>query len=219
MKIAPSMLACDFAKMGEEIKRISEAGADYIHLDVMDGSFVPNISIGPAVVKSLRKYTELPFDLHLMVNKPSRYIGAFLDAGANIITFHAETEPDVKGTLRRIRAAGAMPSLALKPKLPAEMLFPYLEDVSMILVMAVEPGFGGQSFQPEAAQKLRIFKEEAKRRGLNLLLEVDGGINPETVKTVAKAGADIAVAGTSIFGAEDAAAAIRTLRDCGQSGL
>ena len=216
MKVAPSMLACDFARMGEEIKRVSEAGADYIHLDIMDGSYVPNISFGPAVVKSLRKHTELPFDVHLMIEKPSRYIGEFLRSGADIITFHEESEPDPAGTLRAIRAGGALPALAIKPDFPAETVYPYLEELSMILVMTVEPGFGGQAFRPEMTAKLRKLKAEIERRGLDILLEVDGGINPETAVLVAEAGADIAVAGTSVFGAKDAKAAISALRNAGK---
>jgi ribulose-phosphate 3-epimerase len=213
VKIAPSMLACDFTKMGEELRRVCNGGADYLHLDVMDGCFVPNISFGPAVISALRPLTQVPFDVHLMVDRPGRYLNEFLSAGANILTIHAEAEPDLHDTLRAIRAGGAKAGLSIKPATPAEAVFPYLEDTDLILVMTVEPGFGGQSFQEAMMGKVRALRAELYRRSLSALLEVDGGINTQTIGAAARAGAEVAVAGTSVFRSADAGAAIRELRE------
>ena len=217
MEIAPSMLACDFAKMGEEIGRVSRGGADYIHLDVMDGSFVPNISFGPAVIRALKGYTDVPFDVHLMIQNPRRYIKHFADAGADIISFHIEAEPDVAGAIDDIIALGVKPALTLKPGTPVEELYPYLDKLFMVLVMSVEPGFGGQSFMPGMLEKVKKVKAEAARRGLSLLVEIDGGINEQTIVASARAGVDIAVAGTSVFQAQNTAQAISRLKEvCAQ---
>ena len=213
MKIAPSMLACDFAKMGEEVTRVAAGGADYIHLDVMDGGFVPNISFGPAIIKALRGYTDVPFDVHLMIDNPKRYIKSFLEAGADIISFHIEAEPDVAGAIDDIIKGGAKAALTLKPGTPIEELYPYLDKLYMVLVMSVEPGFGGQSFMPKMLDKVKKIKAEAKRRGLDLLIEIDGGINKSTIADCARAGVDIAVAGTSVFRAADTAGAVRELKE------
>ena len=214
MKIAPSMLACDFTKMGEELRRVSEGGSDYIHLDVMDGCFVPNISFGPAVIKAMRPLSGTPFDVHLMIDQPHRYIKEFADAGADIITLHVEAEDEVEKTLDAIAALGVKPSLSVKPGTPIEAVFPYLDKLFMVLVMTVEPGFGGQSFMADMLPKIRAVKEEAARRGLSVQVQVDGGVNEETAKLCAAAGADICVAGTSVFRAPDAAQMIKRLQRC-----
>ena len=204
IKVSPSMLACDFTKYGQEIEKITKAGAEYVHLDVMDGVFVPNISFGIPVLKDLNKYTDMPIDVHLMIEEPHRYIKQFAENGADYITIHVEAESDIDGTLDTIKSYGVIPALSVKPNTPAEAVFPYLEKLGMILVMSVEPGFGGQSFMPSAIEKVRILREECNRRGLtDMLIEVDGGINLETGKLVVDAGADVLVAGSSLFGATD----------------
>ena len=212
MKVAPSLLSCDFAKMGDEVIRIDKAGADLIHLDVMDGHFVPNITIGPAIVKAVRPYTELPFDVHLMIDYPLDYIDAFADAGADIITFHLESMSDPDLTIEKIKGHGIKPGVVIKPGTPAEAVFPYLDRVYMVLVMTVEPGFGGQSFMADMMPKVTAIKAEAVKRGLDILVEVDGGISDKTVYAAAEAGVDIVVSGTGVFKAEDPAEAIRILK-------
>ena len=212
MKVAPSLLSCDFSRMGEEIERIDKAGADYIHLDVMDGHFVPNLTIGPAIISALRGYTKLPFDVHLMIEHPLDYIDAFADAGADIITFHVEASSDIRETISKIRSRGVKPGLVIKPKTPADAVFPYLELVDLILVMTVEPGFGGQSFMHDMMPKVSAIKKECQRRGLDTLIEADGGVSEKTVCFCADAGVDISVSGTGVFKAKDAAEAIRKLQ-------
>ena len=212
MKVAPSMLSCDFSKMGEETERIDKAGADYIHLDVMVGHFVPNITIGPCIVKALRPYTTLPFDVHLMISDPLAYIDAFADAGADIITFHVEADSDIEKTIQKIRSRGLKAGLVIKPKTPASAVFPYLDSLYMVLVMTVEPGFGGQSFMADMMPKVGQIKAECKRRGLDVLIEADGGISEKTVSQCAAAGVDICVSGTGVFKAPDAAQAIAALK-------
>ncbi len=213
MKVAPSLLSCDFSKMAEEVVRIDKAGADLIHLDVMDGHFVPNITIGPCIIAALRPYTKLPFDVHLMIEHPLQYIDAFADAGADYITFHVEASSDIKETINKIRSRGVKPGLVIKPKTPAEAVFPYLDLLDMVLVMTVEPGFGGQSFMEDMMPKIPALKAECKRRGLDVPIEVDGGVSDRTVAKVAEAGGDICVSGTGVFKAQDAAAAIRFLQE------
>lgn len=208
MKVAPSLLSCDFSKMGEEIVRIDKAGADLIHLDVMDGHFVPNLTIGPAVIKALRPLTKLPFDVHLMISDPLSYIDAFADAGADIITFHLEADSDPDETIEKIKSSGILPGIVIKPKTPAEAVFPYLDKVYMVLVMTVEPGFGGQSFMSDMMPKVAAIKEEIRKRSSEVLIEVDGGITADTASVAAKAGADICVSGTGVFKAPDPAKAI-----------
>ncbi len=213
MKVAPSLLSCDFAKIGEEIERVDRAGADLIHLDVMDGHFVPNLTIGPGIVKAARPYTKLPFDVHLMIDYPIDYIDAFADAGADIITFHLEAKSDINDTIDKINSRGIKPGIVIKPKTPASAAFPYLDRVYMVLVMTVEPGFGGQSFMADMMPKVVELKEECKKRGLDVLIEVDGGISENTVSAAADAGVDICVSGTGVFKAEDPAKAIAFLQD------
>ncbi len=199
MKVAPSMLACDFANIGSEIKKITSANADLIHLDVMDGHFVPNISFGADIITAMRKYTNLPFDVHLMISNPFKYIKNFVKSGADIITFHIEAEKNVTKTIKKIKNYGVKPGLAIKPNTPAEAVFPYLKHIYMVLVMTVEPGFGGQSFMIDMMKKVDQIKSKSKIENPDLLIEVDGGINLETIKYAEKAGVDISVAGTSVF--------------------
>ena len=206
------MLACDFTRMGEEVRRITRGGADWVHLDVMDGGFVPNISFGPAVIAALRKETDLPFDVHLMINEPIRYIADFAKAGADILTVHIEACSDLGATIDAIRAAGVRVGVSVKPNTPAEALFPWLNKIDMALVMTVEPGFGGQGLIEETLPKIAALRAEADRRGLALDIEVDGGIKAENIGRVASFGANIFVAGSSVFGKADRAAAIAALR-------
>lgn len=212
MKIAPSVLSCDFSIMGSEVERITKAKADYVHLDVMDGHFVPNITFGAPVIKYLRKYTDLPFDVHLMISEPLKYINDFANAGADIITFHVESDSDIRATLDKIRSCGVKAGLVVKPNTPIETVFPYLDDLYMVLIMTVEPGFGGQSFMYDMMPKAEKLKAEINRRGLSTLIEADGGINADTIAVCAKAGVDISVSGTGIFKAPDAAEAIAELK-------
>lgn len=212
MKIAPSILSCDFSVMGEETKRMENSGADYIHLDVMDGHFVPNITFGAPVIKAIRSYSTLPFDVHLMIDHPYDYIDDFADAGADVITFHVESKSDIKATIAKIKEKGIKPGLVIKPKTPASAVFPYLKEIFMVLVMTVEPGFGGQSFMEDMLPKLQEIREEANNQGADILLELDGGINDKTIAKAAKAGGDICVSGTGVFKAPDAKQAIKTLK-------
>jgi len=197
--IAPSILAADFAKLGDEITRIEDAGADIIHIDVMDGHFVPNISMGPPVIKSIRKTTELPFDVHLMISNPIDYISAFADAGADLITFHIEANGDPLKTISAIRNAGCEVGISLKPKTSASLILPFLDKVDLVLVMSVEPGFGGQSFMGDMMPKVCEIRKAIKADNLPVHLEIDGGIDETTVKTAAEAGANMMVAGTSVL--------------------
>ena len=212
MKVAPSMLSCDFSKMGFETERMTKAGADLLHLDVMDGHFVPNITIGPSIIAAIRPYSTLPFDVHLMIDDPLKYAEAFAKAGADYITFHVEASSDINETIDKIRSLGVKPGIVLKPKTPAEAAFPYLEKVDMVLVMTVEPGFGGQSFMEDMMPKVKALREEIDRRGLDILIEADGGISEKTIAACSKAGVDVAVSGTGVFKAEDPAEAIRILQ-------
>lgn len=208
MKVAPSMLSSNFAAMGEEIEKVDKAGADLIHLDVMDGHFVPNLTMGFGIIKALRPYTKRPFDVHLMISDPIRYIDDVADAGADIITFHLEADSDPLETIEKIKSRNILPGVVIKPATPAEAVFPYLDKVYMVLVMTVEPGFGGQSFMEDMMPKVTAVKEEIKKRRLDTLIEVDGGITIDTAVIAAKAGADICVSGSGVFKAHNPARAI-----------
>jgi ribulose-phosphate 3-epimerase len=213
IQIAPSMLSCDFGRLAEEVRAAEKAGADIIHLDVMDGHFVPNITIGPMVVAAVNKVTELPLDCHLMIEHPEKYVDAFAKAGADVISVHPEACPHLHRVLQQIRAAGARPSCAINPHTPLSVLDYVIEDLAMVLVMTVNPGFGGQSFIEACVPKVRALREEANRRGLQLDIEVDGGIKPgPTVRAAAAAGANVFVAGSAVFEAPDYGAVIRALR-------
>lgn len=212
MLIAPSLLSCDFSKMGQEIERMEKAKADFMHLDVMDGHFVPNITFGAPVIKAVRSYTDVPFDVHLMISEPLKYIDDFADAGADIITFHVECDSDIQQTIDKIKSRGVKPGLVIKPNTPASAVFPYLKDLYMVLVMTVEPGFGGQSFMEDMLPKVSQLKKQAEKENLKLLIEADGGISCDTIGKASKAGVDVCVAGTAVFKARDSAAAIEELK-------
>ncbi|ADU25628.1 ribulose-phosphate 3-epimerase [Ethanoligenens harbinense] len=212
VKIAPSILSADFSCLGEELQKIEAAGADLVHIDVMDGHFVPNLTFGPPVVRALRGCTPLPFDVHLMMDDPGSLLGAFLDAGADSVTLHIEACKQPQALLNRLHEAGVGAALSVKPGTPAETVFPFLDQLSMVLVMTVEPGFGGQKLIPETLRKAAAIRQECARRGLALDIEVDGGINAQTAVNAVQSGANVLVAGSAVFGAADMAAAIRTLR-------
>lgn len=209
MKVSPSILTCDFAHLDREIAFVEQTGADMIHLDVMDGVFVPNLSFGPPVIERLRSLTSLPFDVHLMMQYPHRLVDAFARAGADLINLHVECASPLEDTLAHIRALGKKTALTLKPATPADAVFPYLHLVDMLLVMTVEPGFGGQAFMPDMLPKIEALRRAIGSRPIDI--EVDGGINADTAQQTANAGASVAVVGSALFTSSDAPALVRRL--------
>lgn len=212
VKVSPSVLACDLSRLLDEVKSIEAAGADMVHLDVMDGVFVTNISFGLPVISSLRKNTDILFDVHLMIDRPERYIERFIDAGADIVTIHYEACEDPASALRLIRSKGKKAGVSIKPGTSADVVFPLLDECDLVLVMTVEPGYGGQSFMPEMIEKIKLIKAEIERKNLTVDIQVDGGINAETGRLTREAGATNLVAGSYIFKAESRKDAISSLR-------
>jgi ribulose-phosphate 3-epimerase len=210
VKIAPSILSADFAALADDIARVEAGGPDLLHVDVMDGRFVPNLTIGPVVVEAVRKRTRLPLDCHLMIVEPERYVGDFIAAGADYVTVHAEATPHLQRVLAQIRDAGARAGVALNPSTPVDVLDYVLDDVDLILVMSVNPGFGGQKFIPAAYEKIRRIRHLLGTRPVEL--SVDGGVKSDHVRPLAQAGATVLVAGSAIFGAPDPAAAVREMK-------
>ena len=212
LKIAPSILAADFSKLAEEVKCVDSLGADYIHIDVMDGHFVPNITLGPGIVKCLRPHTELPFDVHLMIENPDQYIKDFKEAGADIITVHVEACRHLHRTLQLIKQYEMQCGVVLKPHKPLEMIKNVLQEVDWILIMSVNPGFGGQTFIPDSLNKIATLNQWRQEQNLSYVIEVDGGVNEETARLCEEAGADVVVAGSAVFNAVDRQLAIQKIK-------
>ncbi|MDX9708963.1 MAG: ribulose-phosphate 3-epimerase [Trichloromonas sp.] len=219
IKIAPSILSADFSRLGEEIRAIEAGGADYVHVDVMDGHFVPNLTIGPLVVEAARKVTNLPLDVHLMIENPDRYIPDFVKAGADILTVHQETVPHLHRTVQLIRSLGKKAGVSINPATPVAALDLILDDLDLVLVMSVNPGFGGQSFIPSCLGKIAALRRTIAERGLEVELEVDGGVKTDNIGRIVAAGADVLVAGSAVFGTDDYRATIAALkRNAGTDG-
>ena len=212
-KIAPSILSADFTRLGDEVRGVERAGADYIHVDVMDGHFVPNITIGPTIVEAVRRITRLPLDVHLMISNPDRYVETFVKAGAQILAVHAETVTHLHRSIQFIKQSGARAAVSLNPGSPLDLIEYVLEDLDMVLIMSVNPGFGGQKFIPGVIPKIEKLRGMIDKRNLNIEIEVDGGIGPETIHRVSAAGADVFVAGSAIFHSSDYAETIRLMRE------
>jgi ribulose-phosphate 3-epimerase len=217
IKIAPSILSADFARIGEEVKDVEKGGADYIHVDVMDGHFVPNLTIGPLIVEAIRPVTTLPLDVHLMIENPDAYIESFAKAGADIITVHAEACPHLHRTIQLIHSFGVKAGVVLNPSTPEDVLQYVIKDIDMVLLMTVNPGFGGQSFIQSIVPKIRRVRQMITDAGVDVDIEIDGGVNPETAKICAKAGANVFVAGSAIYNKEDRGAAIKEIRSAAEN--
>ncbi len=213
IKIAPSILSADFSKLGDEVRRAEEAGADIIHLDIMDGHFVPNLTFGPIIVKAIRSYTKLPFYVHLMVEKPEDYIESVIEAGGDLVIVHVEACTHLQRVLSMIRDLGARSGVALNPATPLTTIEYVLDDLDLILIMSVNPGFGGQDFIPSVLPKIKRARRRVMKRGLEIEIAVDGGVNVETAPKIVEAGADVLVAGTAVFGKPDLKKAIQELRE------
>lgn len=218
MLIAPSILSADFARLGEEIEAVESAGADYIHIDVMDGQFVPNITIGPVVINSIREYTKIPFDVHLMINNPEFYVKDFAQAGADIITVHAEATNHLHRLIQQIKDLNKMAGVSLNPATPISAIENVLDDVDLVLIMSVNPGFGGQKFIENSLMKIKNLKKILLEKGLKTLIEVDGGVMDKNIGLISDAGCDIAVAGSYVFGSSDYSSKIKSLK-CSISSL
>ncbi len=216
-KLSPSLLAADFSELAKELRKVEQAGSPYIHLDVMDGVFVPNISFGAPVIADLRKVTSMCFDVHLMITNPIRYLDDFVKAGADIITVHYESCEDIASVIHAIRKKGVRASLAIKPNTPAEVVYPLLSELDMVLVMTVEPGFGGQKMIPETLQKVKEIRTYAQSHDLELDIEVDGGISPDNLDQVIQAGANVVVAGSAVFKASDPAAVVARMAEIAEN--
>lgn len=219
IKLAPSILSADFSKLGEEVKAVEEAGCEYLHIDVMDGHFVPNISFGPVVIKSIRKQSKMVFDCHLMIDEPARYIKDFADAGADIITLHYEATNHLHRAIMAVKECGCKVGVSLNPATPINVLEYIIQDLDMVLIMSVNPGFGGQSFIQSSISKIRDLKNMIVEKNLNVDIQVDGGVSSSTIGDVVEAGANILVAGSAIFGKGDVKSAVQDLRENAEKEL
>lgn len=219
IKIAPSILSADFAQLGAEVQEVVEAGADWIHIDVMDGHFVPNITIGPLIVEAIRPVTTIPFDVHLMIENPDQYIEAFAKAGADYITVHVEACTHLHRTLQLIKSYDVKPGVVLNPHTPIESILPILEEVDLVLFMTVNPGFGGQAFIPSVLKKVKALREIIEEQQLTIDIQIDGGINEETIVEAVEAGANVFVAGSAIYGKENRKEALERIKDAGMKAL